>query len=557
MPIRTTLLAFCVLFLSVLEAQRIDFPAPLTETTASTRFHDPGSVLRFRLDPAAFAAIADGTSEDLLVRLPGEDGTIAFSLLRKEYRTENYRRTLASGERTGITSPSAQWENKEARFTFDPYFVSAAWTVDGTDYVLEPSWLRNTEEPRDIYLLYREDNLRSSAGHCDVMDAVGKPAGDGEAKLWVGGKEADIAIAVDNEMYREFDNPESAESFIISILSDVQRDFDRGFDELLQLRLTSLFLSDLPEEEEGWGVDRDYISLLTNFQQWASVNDWAGTYDVATLWTGRDLTSPESGSSNIGGAYIGEVCNPFRYSVVENWSSSRGDLRAIWSHELGHAFGANHVGRNSTNIMSPNVGRTNALWSPSALREINNSLPDMLCLRDAGWLGFTGNALGGTAILDWRFKELSRNEGFTVERSLNEFEGFEDIGWVPASAAVNRTEYRFTDPDLTLGEVYYYRLRQLDADGRESFSITLRLITILPEGVRLAPNPTTGLLRVTSVDTEASTYVITDAAGRRLLSGTILRGATEINLAALPTGVYFYYEVNEKETRFVSRIVKR
>jgi hypothetical protein len=98
--------------------------------------------------------------------------------------------------------------------------------------------------------------------------------------------------------------------------------------------------------------------------------------------------------------------------------------------------------------------------------------------------------------VDWVTLSEQNSHHFAVERSPNGIL-FSTVGTITAAGSSNlRTEYRFTDSEPLLGQSYY-RLRQVDIDGREELSITVA-VTFQGHGDQLLmyPNPANDRLTI-------------------------------------------------------------
>lgn len=106
-------------------------------------------------------------------------------------------------------------------------------------------------------------------------------------------------------------------------------------------------------------------------------------------------------------------------------------------------------------------------------------------------INFSIQLNGNNAILEWTTEMESNNYGFEVQRSPDGVT-FNKIGFITGeNTNIIQKHYSFVDPDLSTG-IYYYRLKQIDMDGRYEFSRTLRISVDLPKGFRLEqnyPNP--------------------------------------------------------------------
>lgn len=106
------------------------------------------------------------------------------------------------------------------------------------------------------------------------------------------------------------------------------------------------------------------------------------------------------------------------------------------------------------------------------------------------WLSFTAQKLNNASVLvKWSTVNELNNKFYMVERSNDEL-NFVTIGQVTAGDnPVSVQEYNFTDYKA-LGGANYYRLKQVDADGRSSYSAIAKVI--LPEETiswSVQPNP--------------------------------------------------------------------
>jgi hypothetical protein len=116
-------------------------------------------------------------------------------------------------------------------------------------------------------------------------------------------------------------------------------------------------------------------------------------------------------------------------------------------------------------IVSPGqqANRTNV----AAKAENTISIPAKL-------LAFTGKADGTGNVLQWQTTSEENVREFIIERSANG-ETFELFAWVtPKGAFHSAALYRYTDSTAT-GTETFYRLRMVDADGKEQVS---RIISI-------------------------------------------------------------------------------
>jgi len=163
---------------------------------------------------------------------------------------------------------------------------------------------------------------------------------------------------------------------------------------------------------------------------------------------------------------------------------------------------------------------------------------------------FTAQASGRAARLAWTTASEVNSDYFSVERSLSGQPGsFTALGRLAAQG--NRqtpTTYGFTDPRAAeAGTLVYYRLRQVDLDGRSAYS-AVRSLSFGATGpavpLTLYPNPVAGgadaTLDLSGLPITASYDVrLLDATGRSLRAWSLAGGAARpLALAGLPAGSY-------------------
>jgi hypothetical protein len=159
----------------------------------------------------------------------------------------------------------------------------------------------------------------------------------------------------------------------------------------------------------------------------------------------------------------------------------------------------------------------------------NNPLP-------VTWTTFSGQRKEAEVKLSWSVASQQSNRGFIVERSENS-QQFDSIGFVAGDGNSNSlASFNFTDIHKAAA---YYRLRQVDFDGKTSLS-NIIYIPIGSKGQPLSvyPNPTSRELYVLGLE-DAATIDLYNANGKVQLSQPVL-GSSSVDLTNLPAGVYLY-----------------
>ena len=150
------------------------------------------------------------------------------------------------------------------------------------------------------------------------------------------------------------------------------------------------------------------------------------------------------------------------------------------------------------------------------------------------------------AEISWTTATELNSSSFTVERSAQPGEGFVAIGRV-AAAGTSTSQHRYTLRDADATGQLYYRLRQLDADGRA----TLSPVAVLAAGpaeaaFTLYPNPAPATAQQVTLGTSGASvagYSVCLYSGLgQLLSRKVLSAADAaaptIRIAGLETGLY-------------------
>jgi len=185
--------------------------------------------------------------------------------------------------------------------------------------------------------------------------------------------QVDYGTLVDFSGYQSFENIGDAVSFVLSIMVFTESKFNNG-----QLPFnfnfvpTKIFIvtedNCSPYEESENAVD-----LKQNFDTWAHFNDGFSTdTDLANLWTGMDVFTPQYGYTVSGIADFAEIATSQASTVNElMWSLST--RQKIITHEIGHTFGGIHnccpidgelvCISNPKRVMNPQVSNITYTWS--------------------------------------------------------------------------------------------------------------------------------------------------------------------------------------------------
>ena len=141
-----------------------------------------------------------------------------------------------------------------------------------------------------------------------------------------------------------------------------------------------------------------------------------------------------------------------------------------------------------------------------------------------------------TINLHWTTSSETNNDHFIIERS-QDGRHFKKIGRVKGEGTTNiKQSYNFTDRN-PFDKVSYYRLKQVDYDGRFSFSDVRSIHSKIDnEKPSIYPNPVTDMLFIESADSIISVRVFNNQ-GRIVISSDV-KDKSQYDLQSLPNGIY-------------------
>jgi hypothetical protein len=155
-------------------------------------------------------------------------------------------------------------------------------------------------------------------------------------------------------------------------------------------------------------------------------------------------------------------------------------------------------------------------------------------------------------VLSWETVREVSSRGFQVERLVG------DKTWIPLTFVKSKGaygKYQFTDANPLATS--YYRLRQLDNDGAETFS---KIVTVANEktngrmSLRIYPNPVSNVLTV-ETDNATDNFQVINVLGQTILSGkveTYGRMSQRLDVSALAQGTYIL-KIGTEQVKFVKQ----
>jgi len=212
------------------------------------------------------------------------------------------------------------------------------------------------------------------------------------------------------------------------------------------------------------------------------------------------------------------------------------------------------AGINAGTTTNPQVNRTGLALADlsntfyiGSVNAINTPLPITL-------ISFTAMAENNIVRLDWETASEINNDHFTVQRSADA-SAWEDIkvikGMLNSSADVHYT----TNDDMPLSGVSYYRLKQTDVDGKETFSF-IRTVNIHNQAqINIYPNPATNYINVVSPGGKKLNIILFNNNGQRINIPVSSSGnMATLNVSGISTGIY-YIQINQGNTSEIRKII--
>ncbi len=309
----------------------------------------------------------------------------------------------------------------------------------------------------------------------------------------------------------------------------------------------------------GYITDGNYLTYIIRFQN-------TGT-DTALNVVITDTLSDKLDWNTL--QMIG-ASHPYNFAIENGnkltWNFNNINLPdSIINEPASHGYISYRIKPNNNLVAGDSIPNTASIYfdfniavptnNAFTIVENNSTLPLHL-------LNFSGVYRDGNAVLNWSTVNEFDFEKFEIERSTNG-SNYNSVGLQYANGNINVSNYQFKDNlSASGGNIFYYRLKLIDRDGRFTYSqvLLIRRDNRGISGIRVTPNPVIYGQALVMMSSNADNTIrlnVFDNAGRIVLKqrNNIFQGNNSIiinNLNLLGAGVYTIEIINGKD-RFSSK----
>lgn len=158
-------------------------------------------------------------------------------------------------------------------------------------------------------------------------------------------------------------------------------------------------------------------------------------------------------------------------------------------------------------------------------------------------LNFSCNDVGNSVLLEWQTASEINNDYFEIERSSNGID-WEALMQIKGAGTTNTIQsYNFLDEVIVEG-IHYYRLKQVDYDGKFSYSHICGTEIQPNNKLIVYPNPFVEEINFSRI----TSGILYDLWGREI---EYLKNTNYINTNALSSGVYMYIDISGEKFKII------
>ncbi|MCC7525228.1 MAG: leucine-rich repeat domain-containing protein [Chitinophagaceae bacterium] len=151
------------------------------------------------------------------------------------------------------------------------------------------------------------------------------------------------------------------------------------------------------------------------------------------------------------------------------------------------------------------------------------------------WLGFTAENCSGNVCLQWQTENEQNTSRFEIEKSTHGTR-FTQIGNKAANNIPGKHTYNTIDNSPVTG-TNFYRIKQVDRDGKFSYSDIVSIKIYNNGSLAIAPNPANDQISIRGIN-QSATVAIYNIAGRLLFQWQHVNANQPLNISSLQQGIY-------------------
>jgi fibronectin-binding autotransporter adhesin len=180
------------------------------------------------------------------------------------------------------------------------------------------------------------------------------------------------------------------------------------------------------------------------------------------------------------------------------------------------------------------------------------------------WLNINGRNENTDNIINWSVASELNNDHFIIEASADG-NNFKAIGKIKGAGTTDiEQRYSFVHRNVTV-QVYYYRIKQVDIDGKYSYSKIVKVVAdnAGKDKITILNNPVSDKLAI-SITVAKSAYgsvIISDASGKIVYKEKLKlntgNNVFEIGVSNYATGMYYVVFVEDSGKKEVVKFIKK
>ncbi len=310
--------------------------------------------------------------------------TTSVHLYAYDIRSENYEHRVMTEnglvilpKSENITYRGFTTDGKDIRLTVNDEMITGYFETGKELIFIESIFYLDTDAPKSYSVIYSSKEVKPTPDKkCALHEKLEKEQEleeryehevqnhEGHEKMaglcWL----FELAIASDWQMVQHYGSVGAVEDRNVSTLNDVQPLWNMGqFEDDIEYLIVTQWTSSC-STCDPWTNSTNAGTLLGSFRNWGESGGFGVNYDIACLWTHRNLNG-----GTIGVAYLSGTCNSAKYHVCEDYGGGAVQIRNLWAHEMGHNFSCQHT--NGFWIMAPSVN-TSDDWAPLSVTQVDN-----------------------------------------------------------------------------------------------------------------------------------------------------------------------------------------